>query len=277
MEFVSEQNEQVSFSITGCLEVEQVEQVIGIHSSQMIFNSMIGDVNTEDPNKSELRKEYEKTIELFNGFEILKNTYIKAAEEARENLEEFDSSQVYHVSVVEHDETKKTFKLKEKEVVVIGRLPKCDFNSSNNRVSRVNCVITIFNGRVMVFDFYSLFGTWIKQKVTLEGDNQKKFEKIQSVHKFNPGETTTLVIGESEPQNNRYSFTKIYISNRECMICYSNPRGITFKTCGHNTMCEECYETYSLNKTNVKCIICKTRNPVSSIQHVPCIHTNIQV
>ena len=27
MEFVSEQNEQVSFSITGCLEVEQVEQV----------------------------------------------------------------------------------------------------------------------------------------------------------------------------------------------------------------------------------------------------------
>ena len=136
---------------------------------------MIGDVNTKDSDKSKLRKEYEKTIELFNGFEILKNTYIKAAGEARENLEEFDSSQVYHVSVVEDDETKKTFELKEKEVVVIGRLPKCDFNSSNNRVSRVNCVITIFNGRVMVFDFYSLFGTWIKQKVTLEGDNQKKF------------------------------------------------------------------------------------------------------
>ena len=49
----------------------------------------------------------------------------------------------------------------------------------------------------------------------------------------------------------------VKIFNQKCVICLERDSDYIFKQCGHQRVCEECYE----NKGNIditKCVVCRT-------------------
>ena len=60
---------------------------------------------------------------------------------------------------------------------------------------------------------------------------------------------------ETQKINGNKEVVKIF--NQKCVICYENDSVYTFRQCGHQCICEQCYQ----NKGDfdiLKCVVCRT-------------------
>ena len=89
---------------------------------------------------------------------------------------------------------------------------------------------------------------------------EKKKEKINPPIPHDISNISITNIDTKENKNLDTTDNKTESSSKnECIICYINPKQITFAPCGHKCICKECYQKYKdTNKLNT-CYICKRK------------------
>ena len=96
--------------------------------------------------------------------------------------------------------------------------------------------------RSLIQTFYSSHGEDIESDDELIEENEDNIQEDINIH-------------ELEYTNGNNKIVKVF--NRKCVICFEEDSEYIFKQCGHQCICERCYQ----NKGDIdilKCVVCRT-------------------
>lgn len=121
----------------------------------------------------------------------------------------------------------------DKNYILIGRKPGCHVafpEDSYNGTSRMHAMIFPLPelNMLIVVDMGSLSGI-LTQKRSSDKQLVHSFAKSRNVLIFDWNEVVILKMGSIE----------VGINTKECVVCMTNPRSVTFG-CGHNSTCDSC-------------------------------------
>ena len=93
--------------------------------------------------------------------------------------------------------------------------------------------------RNLIHTLYSGHGENIEDDELVEGDVVERNEDLIETQYFN---------GNNEV---------VKIFNQKCVICYERESVYAFRQCGHQCICEQCYESKG-DIDILKCVVCRT-------------------
>jgi len=188
----------------------------------------------------ELRAAYEKIIVT----ETWNQQFVNAADIIIENLKKdkelipitntsFSISQEGHM-----------YEFNNEKYILIGRKPGCHvqfIDFVNNGTSRMHAMVFPLPelNMIIVVDMGSFNGI-----LTLKRSSNK-----QCVSSF-PNSRNVLIFDWNEVAILKMGNLQIGLNTKECVICMTNPRNVTFG-CGHNATCDDCSQKI------VDCPICR--------------------
>ncbi len=165
------------------------------------------------------------------------------------------------------------------EILVVGSYNENDICVPSDYVSRIHCFIFQINDKLIILDGWSKCGTKtiniasnieynekdiqkqndIKNKNDDEKESYKQsnnIELISSIPKgrnilqYNINDTIHIKLGSGNWG------TDIIINPKKCIVCIDNARSIRLK-CGHQILCNQCYNKIKQNIYQSTCPICR--------------------
>nr|QBK90904.1 MAG: C3HC4 type zinc finger protein [Pithovirus LCPAC201] len=119
--------------------------------------------------------------------------------------------------------------IKNKVVFSIGRMAGNDIVQDDLNVSRINCLIFIYQNKLAILDSWSLNGTICT--------NMKTGEEFKTY----PGSRQIITFHRNDMIMIRTHSGSIIINPEKCLACKINPKQVIL-SCGHLQICYSCYQ-----------------------------------
>lgn len=194
--------------------------------------------------KYEYRKSYIRLIEADNPMNTLIEIMKKIVMDNKLQLSNNNNLTIKHES--------KTLEFNQ-PVITIGRLPCCTIKIKDMRISRIHCLVFVFDEFIFITDPGSLCGLKIK---TYNPKNEFIIApKNGGVIKLARDEYFELSIYYLDSKLNlNLVVSTLVFQPKICMVCMVNARDY-LADCGHFTMCKNCAKQIK-NKFCNKCPVC---------------------
>lgn len=215
----------------------------GIHTINFTFKKndtilpgfLLGMITTIDNKIKQLITEYKRINDV--------DAYIETIRMSLNEIEYNDVDDNDGLYIVT-DNNNNVHHIRKNGPVIIGRSYNCDINILNVYVSRIHCILFVLSDIVLLYDF-SRTGTHIVRR-SLNMNNMF----------FDRKEKFTILLGLSK--NPVFLSFSPYECVKDCIICCENKRCILL-VCGHNTMCDQCYDKQcKIHNGYPPCIICRS-------------------
>ncbi len=115
-----------------------------------------------------------------------------------------------------------------KTVVSLGRMKENDIVQNDLNVSRINCLIFIYQNKMAILDSWSLNGTICT--------NMKTGEEFETCH----GRRRIITFDRYDVIMIKTHGGSIIINPEKCLVCEVNPKQVLL-SCGHLEVCHLCY------------------------------------